>query len=144
MDAPIAGKLYSLTGMGKSIANGNTWEESCVRDAQPTASTLTLKDFTSALDNFMTQAQSKLDSHYVNYPTSAKTLIVTIGKRFVKVIAKGKNEVSGSAFAFIDIANGDIFKVASWNAPAKHARGNIYNPNFMDCVTPYGIQYLRG
>ena len=29
---PIAGKQYALTGAGKSIANGNTWAESEVKD----------------------------------------------------------------------------------------------------------------
>jgi hypothetical protein len=32
---PEYGKLYSLTGKGKSIANGNTWEESLVEDPSP-------------------------------------------------------------------------------------------------------------
>ena len=29
-DKPEAGKVYSLTGLGPSIANGNTWAESVV------------------------------------------------------------------------------------------------------------------
>jgi hypothetical protein len=31
-----------------------------------------------------------------------------------------------SAFAFINRTNGDVLKSASWSAPAKGARGNIY------------------
>ena len=29
---PEAGKIYSLTGLGNSIANGNTWAESEVKE----------------------------------------------------------------------------------------------------------------
>lgn len=32
MDKPVSGKVYALTGLGPSIANGNTWAESEVRD----------------------------------------------------------------------------------------------------------------
>jgi len=31
-DKPEEGKIYSLTGLGKSIANGNTWAESEVKE----------------------------------------------------------------------------------------------------------------
>lgn len=33
-DRPEYGKVYSLTGLGKSIANGNSWAESVVRCKQ--------------------------------------------------------------------------------------------------------------
>lgn len=33
-DRPEYGKVYSLTGMGKSIANGNSWSESVIRCKQ--------------------------------------------------------------------------------------------------------------
>ncbi len=34
---------------------------------------------------------------------------------------------------------------SSWSAPAKGARGNIFNPdNVRGCSGPYGINYKRG
>ncbi len=30
-DKPLEGKTYALTGLGKCIANGNTWKESEVK-----------------------------------------------------------------------------------------------------------------
>ena len=37
-----------------------------------------------------------------------------------------------SAFAFVDKKTGDVLKPASWSAPAKHARGNIFDES-TDC-----------
>ena len=34
-----------------------------------------------------------------------------------------------SVYCFIDLSNGDILKAAGWKAPAKGARGNIFNDN---------------
>lgn len=51
---------------------------------------------------------------------------------------------NGSAFCFVDIATGDVLKAASWLAPAKHARGNIFDEhNGLSKIGPYGPQYLR-
>lgn len=61
------------------------------------------------------------------------------GKRYIKVCLEGSG-----VYAFIDKTNGDIFKPASWSAPAKHARGNIFaEDNGMGCCGPYGVAYLR-
>ena len=48
-----------------------------------------------------------------------------------------------SAWAFIDTTNGDVLKPASWRAPAKHARGNIYDSHGgTSRLGPYGPAYL--
>lgn len=51
---------------------------------------------------------------------------------------------SRSVHSFINRETGDILKPATWNAPAKHARGNIFDA---DCgrgaLTAYGIRYLK-
>jgi hypothetical protein len=50
----------------------------------------------------------------------------------------------GSAHAFVDIATGDVLKPASWAAPAKHARGNIFDEhNGLGSMGPYGPAYLK-
>ncbi len=43
-----------------------------------------------------------------------------------------------------NLKRGDIHRAASYKAPAKHARGNVFDANFKDCLTPYGIVYLNG
>jgi hypothetical protein len=47
-----------------------------------------------------------------------------MGKRWAKVIT---TQPQRSVFCFVDPANGDIYKPAGWNAPAKGKRGNIYD-----------------
>ena len=45
------------------------------------------------------------------------------GKKYLKVIMK--NHGQSSAHSFVDMNNGDIFKPASWKAPAKGVRYNL-------------------
>ena len=46
---------------------------------------------------------------------------VNKGRKYFKVV------ISGSVHSFIDKTSGDILKPASFNAPAKHARGNVFS-----------------
>jgi hypothetical protein len=60
------------------------------------------------------------------------------GNRYVRVFR------GGSAHAFIGKQNGDVLKPANWKAPAKHARGNIYDAtNGLALMNEYGPAYLR-
>jgi hypothetical protein len=62
------------------------------------------------------------------------------GKKYIKLVKGGT-----SCYAFVDAETGDIFKPASWHAPAKHSRGNVKSDDFgISCSGPYGIAYLRG
>jgi len=61
---------------------------------------------------------------------------ISFGRKFVK-ITRGS-----SVYAFIDISNGDILKPASWRAPAKHARGNIFNDDPLVGTDIYGPRYI--
>jgi hypothetical protein len=49
----------------------------------------------------------------------------TPGKRFVRIVMVPRGVSGTSVHAFVDIANGDLLKAASWKAPAKGARGNL-------------------
>lgn len=73
----------------------------------------------------------------------------TKGTKFTKVF-KAEVRPDGSIgnrsiVAFIDNVTGDIFKPASCNAPAKHARGNIHSAqNGMESIDAQGfVYYLR-
>ena len=48
------------------------------------------------------------------------------GKKYWKLI------FDNSVHAFVDVNNGDVFKPASWNKPAKHVRYNLLT-NPQDC-----------
>ena len=92
------------------------------------------------IERFVAEWQEILDRHYAtNFPTlTPDTLSVRYGRRYAKVI--GNSSVRG----FIDLTNGNVLKPASWNAPAKHARGNVSSPA-SETITPAGnVPYLRG
>lgn len=90
-----------------------------------------------ALNKFMNTVQEFLTNEYKD-SYCKKIITFKEGKKYIKVIENG-----GSVYCFIDKVTGDIYKPAGWNAPAKHARGNILRDDFMNCVTKYGIVYLR-
>ena len=86
-----------------------------------------------------------------NYPNLVPdTLTYTEGGRYYKVVKHGGVHAFIAKEDFVtkgmgQVYKGDIFKPASWNAPAKHARGNIYDESKgMSQMNPYGPNYLRG
>ena len=64
------------------------------------------------------------------------------GKKYVKIVRSDGG--SRSVHSFIDKATGDVLKPASWNAPAKHARGNLHDEhNGLKHMGPHGPAYLK-
>jgi hypothetical protein len=78
-----------------------------------------------------------------DYKTNYTNLIipqleVKEGKKYLKIV------YGGSVHAFVDKITGDIYKAATWAAPAKHVRGNIFSEqNGMENMNVYGPAYLR-
>lgn len=75
-------------------------------------------------------------------------VIATEGPKYFKVYACEVTEGTtrhSSIKAFVDKQTGDIFKPASFNAPAKHSRGNVLSAqNGMEAITPEGfVAYLK-
>ena len=54
--------------------------------------------------------------------SSTMEFVVEPGKKFYKIV---KSDNQRSVHAFIDMQSGDIYKPASWKAPAKCVRFNI-------------------
>ena len=105
--------------------------------------------YETILANFLKGCQDIVNAHFdENFPKMIKPEIsMKQGRRYAKVIIKrstggiGDNWQS-SAFGFVDM-NGDVLMAASWDSPAKHARGNIKDKdNGMSAVTPWGMKYL--
>ena len=83
-----------------------------------------------AVVKMVTEHQSKFQSNLA--------IELSEGRRYYKVV------VNGSAWAFVDKESGDILKPASWNAPAKHARGNVFDMHGgLKYITVYGPAYMR-
>jgi hypothetical protein len=90
-------------------------------------------------------------------PGCEKELVVDVRTKFIVILTKYKDDgVSGqqSTYAFCaredfesktlgKVRAGDILKPASYKAPAKHARGNLFDPNPLDMCGKYGLEYLR-
>jgi hypothetical protein len=99
--------------------------------------------FEKALEAFLGCLNESFKAFYSkHYPMlPGKTAEVAMGSKYAKVIAK---DSSRCVYCFVNKQTGEIFKPASWAAPAKHARGNIFSSNPIACCGPYGIEYLRG
>ena len=95
-----------------------------------------------------------MDYQQKNYPRlPAKSLEAEWGTRYVRIVDVERNTGADketrpynrrAAWAFVDRTTGDVLKPASFKTPAKHARGNILDPqNGMGSMGPYGPAYLR-
>lgn len=84
--------------------------------------------------------QGKID----NKNAYAQKLTVKKNKKYWKVITESLMGSNKSVWAFINTLNGDVLKPASFKAPAKNARGNIFDKfNGMGNMTAYGPEYMR-
>lgn len=110
--------------------------------------------FEAQLEKFVAFAQKVLDDYMSKnfpgrpgYSYEKPKLEIMRGGRYCRIVRRetANGQVIGrSAWAFVDSTNGDILKPAGWKAPAKHARGNIYDePNWSKWIGPYGPAYLK-
>ena len=95
-------------------------------------------NFNEALMNFMDLVEKRDLAHMTEKFPNLKPneWDVSFGRKYVKVIR------DRSVYAFIEVETGDIYKPASWSAPAKHVRGNIYGENPLAGTDIYGVNYL--
>tara|TARA_R110000824_G_scaffold380085_3_gene572334 strand:+ start:344 stop:739 length:396 start_codon:yes stop_codon:yes gene_type:complete len=101
------------------------------------------------LDSFISMCQFIVDKKMKTLSWDSK-LSIRKGRRYDKILSKDVGNPSNSphnnsnekVWGFVDKTNGDILKPASWNAPAKHARGNIYEEDCMQFIGPYGPAYM--
>lgn len=94
------------------------------------------EDFDTALKNWLERA-SKIASSY--------TLTIDPNSRkYIRVVMclKIDPHQQRSVFCFIEKATGNVLKAGTWKAPAKHARGNIYEIG-KEGVGEYGAHYLK-
>lgn len=85
-----------------------------------------------------------------------KRLSIDYGKMYAKIISSGYH-AGRSSWAFVALADGmskamgsykrgDIFKAASWAAPAKYARGNVFDTSHGPTCNVHrwtGPEYLK-
>ena len=77
------------------------------------------------------------------YPNEYQEFAYTTGRKYYKIITKYKDGSSGgSSYAFVDF-DGNMYKAASWAAPAKGIRDTLDNvlSNPISNISPYGFGY---
>ena len=86
-------------------------------------------DFDSSVENLLNNIDKK---YHESFPNGRNMLLSLVaGRKFVKVV--NDNSVWGfiakvdGEFKGLPMIKGDVFKAASWKAPAKHARGSIFS-----------------
>ncbi len=112
---------------------------------------------TPQFQSWLAACQDGLDDHMkTNFPRlEREELVAGQGGRYIRINNVTRNPKFGqpneqeflrnSAWAFVDRTNGDVLKPASWRAPAKHARGNIFDEsNGLAAMGPYGPAYIKG
>lgn len=86
------------------------------------------------VDDYIKIGQDKIKNHPSFkglYAKQKRDLMKTVGPKYIK-IHDTENGQKRSIHAFIDKNTGDLFKPAGVNAPAKGARGNVTNKDFMN------------
>ena len=114
-----------------------------------------IAEFVSAADEITKAYWERAGYTFAKPPTHRADFI---SDKWVRVVTvenphEGESRV-GSVYSFIALQDGhtktlgtikagDVHKPASFKAPAKHARGNIFNDDFRKALTPNGIVYLK-
>ena len=105
-----------------------------------------MENFEQAFNSFLNGCV-KIYNEYMDqeFPTLDKeAFTVDKGRRYWRVVKNNKNHGGASVYVFVDTKSGDVLKAASWKAPAKHARGNIFDEhNGLSWIGPYGPAYLK-
>lgn len=114
-----------------------------------------------AVDSFVTYCNEMQKDHWAKSGFKHErpsTFQVNRGNKWIKLIlVRNYNDGTSqptSVFAFIAAASfqnknfgmvneGDIHKPADYRSPAKHARGSVFQEGYNNCVSPYGIAYLK-
>lgn len=108
-----------------------------------------MKPTIEQLEAFVKALEQRIHKkHYERFTIQPDFYRLDYGRKNAKIVRFRKEadgtQTNASVYGFINLANGDLYKAASWKAPAKHPRGNILNINdpFKGCGQ-YGMEYLR-
>lgn len=99
------------------------------------------------LDRWLWTAQDLVNKNYATHfdNLTPSVLEMSDGRRYIRIDSiNDGGRGQRSVWAFIDKRTGDILRAATYKAPAKHARGNLFDASSgTSQLTPYGPAYLR-
>jgi hypothetical protein len=100
-----------------------------------------MTDYDTAFASFLDGCKKIVHDYYALHLPSLSCpndWRVDDGKRYARIV------FNNSAHCFVDKTSGAVLKPAGFKAPAKHARGNIYDEhNGLKYMGPHGPAYLR-
>lgn len=108
-----------------------------------------LRDFGASLQVFVDGVNKILTDHHGSAPYPKDVVSIDPkGIRYVRIVKRREDAnphvLDGSVYCFIDKETGDVLKAEGWKKPAKHPRGNIYNPDHgLSRMRWTGPEYLR-
>ena len=101
------------------------------------------KNVERQLELFMRKLTGLVETHYqTRFPNlEVPKMTISKGRKYAKIVKESNQR---TVHSFVDLSNGDILMAAGWNAPAKTARGSIFDTNcgVGTAVTVYGARYL--
>ena len=103
--------------------------------------------FDDAMDNLLGKIQENYDERYMGSSVEKKLdLTLRPGRKFIKVVEGSRvwgfiAKVDG-VHKGLPMLKGDILKAATWNAPAKHSRGSIFDKEMHKSFSWTGPNYL--
>jgi hypothetical protein len=108
----------------------------------------TIETFRAAVEKMMNDNSEQMYARDGMTRSFVNLVTLEAGPKFVRVVRQEKRLDTGeinhrSVYCFVQKDNGDILKAAGWKAPAKTARGSIYNAEQLKGCGPYGVAYLR-
>ena len=111
-----------------------------------------MADFDTTVKNYVEGLQKKINEHFSEHykNLTAPVIQVTSGKNYIKLIKADADGTARSVHSFIaridnytkgmgSVKQGDILMAASFKAPAKWARGNIFEDDALESVDSYGV-----
>lgn len=81
-----------------------------------------------AVDKLIEALQADYDARSGNGNAATRTVFSSVkGRKYIKVVHRYNSSKEGdySVHCFVDAQTGDVFKPASWSAPAKGVRYNL-------------------
>ena len=86
---------------------------------------MTMKPTTQDLKDFAQRIEDMINANYIESGMKLRTKIeVMVGTKNARIV---RAEPGRSCYCFVSMENGDVLMSAGWKAPAKHARGNIFD-----------------
>ena len=97
-----------------------------------------IMNFETSLENFLSVVTENTNEYYkTNYSNLTPPVYVNLGgRKYIKIVSESEN--SSSVYCFVEKSTGLIYKPAGYRAPAKGARGSIYESATFKNSDPHG------